>query len=174
MATHSCILAWKISWMEEPGRLQSMGSQRVGHDWMTSLSLSLRKAFFSLLAILWNYILGSRLLEETDRTLCAPEPWGGEQWPHGRLTQTCLWMSRSLRWRHGLGVPSCRVGVTMCCSTCMGSFEGVSHYLHTSTTLWPQVNSREGTQLHTSTENWIKGLLSMALTVRKRPSFPPQ
>ena len=32
MAPHSSILAWKILWMEEPGRLQSMGSQRVGHD----------------------------------------------------------------------------------------------------------------------------------------------
>ena len=32
MATHSNILAWKIPWTEEPGRLQSMGSQRVGHD----------------------------------------------------------------------------------------------------------------------------------------------
>ena len=32
MATHSSALAWKIPWMEEPGRLQSMGSQRVGHD----------------------------------------------------------------------------------------------------------------------------------------------
>ena len=32
MATHSSILAWKIPWTEEPGRLQSMGSQRVGHD----------------------------------------------------------------------------------------------------------------------------------------------
>ena len=32
MATHSSILAWKITWMEEPGRLQSMGSQRVRHD----------------------------------------------------------------------------------------------------------------------------------------------
>ena len=31
MATHSSILAWKIPWMEEPGRLQSMGSHRVGH-----------------------------------------------------------------------------------------------------------------------------------------------
>ena len=39
MATHSSILAWKTPWMEEPGRLQSMGSQRVGHDWVTSLSL---------------------------------------------------------------------------------------------------------------------------------------
>ena len=32
MATHSSTLAWQIPWMEEPGRLQSMGSQRVGHD----------------------------------------------------------------------------------------------------------------------------------------------
>ena len=32
MATHSGSLAWKIPWMEEPGRLQSMGSQRVGHN----------------------------------------------------------------------------------------------------------------------------------------------
>ena len=32
MATHSSILAWKIPWREEPGRLQSMGSQRVGHN----------------------------------------------------------------------------------------------------------------------------------------------
>ena len=39
MATHSSTLAWKIPWMEEPGRLQSMGSLRVGHDWATSLSL---------------------------------------------------------------------------------------------------------------------------------------
>ena len=32
MATHSSVLDWKIPWMEEPGRLHSMGSQRVGHD----------------------------------------------------------------------------------------------------------------------------------------------
>ena len=32
MATHHTILAWKIPWTEEPGRLWSMGSQRVGHD----------------------------------------------------------------------------------------------------------------------------------------------
>ena len=32
MATHSSTLAWRIPWREEPGRLQSMGSQRVGHD----------------------------------------------------------------------------------------------------------------------------------------------
>ena len=38
MATHSSTLAWKIPWLEEPGRLQSMGSQRVGHNWATSLT----------------------------------------------------------------------------------------------------------------------------------------
>ena len=32
MATHSTILAWRVSWTEEPGELQSMGSQRVGHS----------------------------------------------------------------------------------------------------------------------------------------------
>ena len=37
MAMHSSILTWKIPWTEEPGGLQSMGSQRVGHDWETSL-----------------------------------------------------------------------------------------------------------------------------------------
>ena len=37
MATHSSTLAWEILWMEQPDRLQSMGSQRVGHDWATSL-----------------------------------------------------------------------------------------------------------------------------------------
>ena len=41
MATHSRTLAGKIPWVEEPGRLQSMGPQRVGHDRATSLSLSM-------------------------------------------------------------------------------------------------------------------------------------
>ena len=39
MASHSTTLAWKIPWREKPGRVQSMGSLRVGHDWATSLSL---------------------------------------------------------------------------------------------------------------------------------------
>ena len=39
MAPHSSTLAWKIPWTEEPGRLQSMRSRRVGQDWATSLSL---------------------------------------------------------------------------------------------------------------------------------------
>ena len=64
MATHSSTLAWKIPWREKPGRLQSMGSQRVGQDWATSLSLSIRIyvkhkktvyfLFLSLSKILWK------------------------------------------------------------------------------------------------------------------------
>ena len=41
IATHSSILAWKIPWAEEPGRLQSMGSYRAGHDWAHILVMTL-------------------------------------------------------------------------------------------------------------------------------------
>ena len=41
MAIHSSTIAWRIPWTEEPGRQQSMGSQRVRHDWATSLSFFL-------------------------------------------------------------------------------------------------------------------------------------
>ena len=54
MATHSNILAWKNPWMEEPGRLQSMGSQRIRHVWATSLHyicLSIQKNEISVFAV---------------------------------------------------------------------------------------------------------------------------
>ena len=46
MAPHSSIVAWRIPWTEEPGGLQSTGSQRVGHDWVTSLSVG----------SIWNFL----------------------------------------------------------------------------------------------------------------------
>ena len=52
MATHSSTLAWKIPWTEEPGSPQSTWSQRVGHNWTTSLSLSLMPIWESLLFVL--------------------------------------------------------------------------------------------------------------------------
>ena len=48
----------------------------------------------------------------------------------------------------------------------------VSIIFITSTIVWPQVNNREGTQPHPTTENWIKDLLSMVQSIRTRPSFP--
>ena len=48
MATHSNTLAWKIPWVEEPGRLQSAWSQRVGHDWATELNWTDLKVFLCI------------------------------------------------------------------------------------------------------------------------------
>ena len=49
--THSSILAWRIPWTEKPGRLQSKGSQRVRHDWATSLTYLLTYQSFSEIGI---------------------------------------------------------------------------------------------------------------------------
>ena len=62
MAIHSSILAWRIPWTEEPGGLQSMGSQRVGHDWATSLSLSRDNGLYQTRASRRLSSLSSQLL----------------------------------------------------------------------------------------------------------------
>ena len=72
MAPHSSTLAWKIPWTEEPGRLQSMGSQRVGHDWATSLSL-------------FTFMHWRRKWQPT------PVFFPGESQGHGSLTGCRLW-----------------------------------------------------------------------------------
>ena len=72
----------------------------------------------------------------------------------------------------GLALACCRVGGTERSRACMGPSEGGRHYLHTSTIVWPQVNSRAGAQPCPSPENWIKDFLSMAPPIRTRPSFP--
>ena len=72
MATHSSTLDWRIPWTEKPGRLQSTGSQRVGHDLSTSLSLSeTRVKYGSLLLALQDaahsestYVLARNTSEE--------------------------------------------------------------------------------------------------------------
>ena len=74
--------------------------------------------------------LGKQTLGGHRQSLCAPGPRGGEQWPHRRLTQTCLWVSRSLWWRQGLAVACCRDGDTECASAYTGPFEGGQHCLH--------------------------------------------
>ena len=52
MAIHSRTIAWKIPWTEEPGGMLSMGSQRVGHNWATSIqSVSFRRDWLDLLAV---------------------------------------------------------------------------------------------------------------------------
>ena len=56
MATHSSILAWRIPRREEPGGLQSMGSQRVGHDWVTSLYPPIKNKLKNK-ELVWRYHL---------------------------------------------------------------------------------------------------------------------
>ena len=62
MAIHSSALAWKIPWMEEPGRLQSMGSLRVRHNRATSHSLrSLLRLFSQLLK--FNHVIDRTVVD---------------------------------------------------------------------------------------------------------------
>ena len=80
MAAHSSILAWKIPWTEEPGRLQSMGSQRVGHDWATSLdpwSWSCHAANLQNSFILqnWNSITIKQTKKSSFHALPSPSHW---------------------------------------------------------------------------------------------------
>ena len=76
MATHSRAPAWKIPWMEEPGRLQSMGSQRVRHNWTTSLSFFLEFLLEKEMAI-HSSILAWRI--HGQRTLAGYSPWGHKE-----------------------------------------------------------------------------------------------
>ena len=113
MATHSSTLAWEIPWMEEPGKLRSMGSQRVGHDWTISLSF-----FLSLFKFPW---CGFCLPRGYHLSLCLSLPPSGfvlSLWPdsfwdfpslelqlYGRLTHivTCQ-ISRSKSGWISLGI----------------------------------------------------------------------
>ena len=61
VATHSSILAWKIPWTEEPGKIQSMGSKRVGHNWATSLFTFTFFETIYLMGLLKDYI--SKVIE---------------------------------------------------------------------------------------------------------------
>ena len=56
--THSDVLAWKIPWTEEPGQLQSMGSQRLGHDWNDLAFSPLPLLLFSIFKLSENLIIG--------------------------------------------------------------------------------------------------------------------
>ena len=73
MATHSSIPAWRIPWMEEPGRLQSAGSQRVGHDWAISLRTYCRSRRWHPTPVLLPGKSHGR------RTLVGCRPWGWKE-----------------------------------------------------------------------------------------------
>ena len=57
MATHSSVLAWRIPWMEKPGRLQSIGLQRVGHNWATNTVMFPQCTLLESVYHKWSWIL---------------------------------------------------------------------------------------------------------------------
>ena len=97
MATHSSIIVWRTSWTGEPGWLQSMGSQRVRHDWVTNiLSWCSSRCFLEcskFIQAAWPQWLlcicrGSLALEGRQKDLLLPEP-GGPSW-NGSVSPSCL------------------------------------------------------------------------------------
>ena len=97
-----------------------------------------------------------RCSEGSDKILCTPGPRRKEQWPHKRLSQTCLWVSRSLWWRCGSAVACCRVRGT--------DYNGPGSHRHKS--FWKRAlqplphqsfgvrpNHRERTQPHPSQQD---------------------
>ena len=116
--------------------------------------------------------LGKQTLRGHKQNL-VPGPTRKEQCPHRRVSQTCLWVSRSIQWRHGLTVACCGLRGTEYNST--GRHK--SFWRRCPLPL-PQFglrpNNREGTQPCPSTEDWIKDLLSMGLPIRTRLRSPSQ
>ena len=103
MATHSSTLAWRSLWIEEPGRLQSIGQHRAGHDW------SNYAAAVELVCLKNSTGLGEKetvLLEGTQTALCALEPreksrdllraWARPTywfWRVSSLSRVCVWVT---------------------------------------------------------------------------------
>ena len=100
---------------------------------------------------------------------CVPGPRRKGQWSHRRLACGCLGVSaKGMGWQW----PAAGLGAGTVAVHAWDLLKEVIVIFITSTIVWSQVNSREGTQLHQSTESWIKDLGSMALPIRTRPSIP--
>ena len=116
---------------------------------------------------------GNRLLEGTNKTLWAPGPRRKRQWPHGRLTQASLWVSRSLWRRCGLEVACCQIGGTECGIACTGPFEGGHHYLHYlhHSLVSGQTTGKEQSSTHQQ-KYGLKIYWAWPQPIRTRGSFP--
>ena len=64
MVTHSSILAWRIPWVEEPGRLQPMGPRRVGYDWMTNTQHTTHTASHTHMCVCFSLPSGKTMKQE--------------------------------------------------------------------------------------------------------------
>ena len=95
MATHSSTLAWKIPWREEPGELQPMGLQSVGHSWATSLS----KKVLGSMILSWAITLRPQPPSTNEFSSHAPRFWNFELL-EVKCGSLCLYL-RPLVWGPG-------------------------------------------------------------------------
>ena len=80
MATHFSILAWRIPWTEEPGRLHSIGLQRIGHDW-SDLELDCEENWVMKNLCFWTVVLEKTLESPLDYKEIQPvHPKGDQSW----------------------------------------------------------------------------------------------
>ena len=98
MAVHSSVLAWRFPWTEEPGGLQSTGSERVGHNWAEAIKIidvltcTLLAAFQAASMIPASFVGEKResVVAQSCPTLCDPMDWSLGLWPASFL---CPWDS---------------------------------------------------------------------------------
>ena len=98
MATHSSILAWRIPWIEEPGRLQFIGSQRIRHDWSNlQCTHRLNKPFYMYIhththqisrSKKWPFLLTVKSQISTWNLLSIPQL--SKKWCEGNQIFTCM------------------------------------------------------------------------------------
>ena len=163
MATHSSILAWRIPWMEEPGRPQSMGSQTLRHNWETSLSFKILVVIVIgiIKSMAWhcNYTTGNFLQVQlwplpskcTKPTFSPRNPFIQEQW-----------FSK----RHDFGPGECltRSGDTFGCHG--WRWQGCSQHLEGRSVGWT-VFQTKNYPTQNCPQGWCWGLLSCEIMRRK-------
>ena len=158
MATHSSILAWRILWTEEPGRLQSMGSQRVRHDWASFIH------FTSLHFMMAKSIKKKISTTVAKRTLDSWEMWAvsvefavsREKW----LTLLCaaqppLPLPSQGLWQRDAAAPSADFPPpSLAQPTSHKSREVPKELLHTDQAEVKRLNFSLGTQSHPFVSTW--------------------
>ena len=107
MATHCRILAWRIQWMEEPGGLQSIGSQRVGHDWRNWACTHIQSNLHNpqdhnLLQWVWDGLRQA----QNDNTVCDfQDGEAAHPRPHGWWVTERVWEPQASRVKHRKSKP---------------------------------------------------------------------
>ena len=130
-------------------RFPSLGKSGRGTENAWEFDLEDQWDFITELPQKW----GNRLLKGTNKTLCAPGSRKKEQWPHKRLSQTCLWVSRisgrdvGQQWP-AAGSRALNTTVQGAVAAGISHFEGGHHYSHYPYIVWPQVSPAQQKKIY--------------------------